>query len=338
MFKKQIGIDLGTANTLVYMKDKGIIMREPSVVAIDMRTQEVLCVGQEAKNFIGRTPGSIVAVRPLKDGVIADFEVATEMLRQFVQKTCKKSLFTSVQVAICVPSGVTRVERLAVQRAALKAGAKAPVIVIEEPLAAAVGAGLPVGEASGSMVLDIGGGTSEVAVISMNGIVSKRSVRVGGDEFDRSIIAYVKRKYNLLIGDRTAEEVKIAIGSAYPYENEAGMEIRGRNLMDGLPKNLVLQPSEVREALADSLNSILDAVRMTFETIPPELSADIIDSGLCLTGGGSLLRGLDTLISKEIGINVWVAENPLDCVAVGTGKALNNMAILEVIAEENMND
>ena len=338
MFDKEIGIDLGTANTLVYMKGKGIIMREPSVVAIDVRTQEVRCVGSDAKEFIGRTPGSIVAVRPLKDGVIADFEVAAEMLRQFIQKSCKKGLFSKVHVAICVPSGVTRVERLAVRRAALKAGAKAPVIVIEEPLAAAIGAGLPVEDASGSMVLDIGGGTSEVAVISMNGIVAKKSVRVGGDEFDQAIVDYVKRKYNLLIGDRTAEEAKIAIGSAFPYENEGEYAVRGRNLLDGLPKTVTLQAKEIREALADSLDAILDAVRTTLEVIPPELSADIIDRGLTLTGGGALLRGLDQLLSKETGISVHVAQNPLDCVAIGTGLVLNNRAIQETVAAEELAD
>ncbi len=338
MFDKEIGIDLGTANTLVYMKGKGIIMREPSVVAIDVRTQEVRCVGSDAKEFIGRTPGSIVAVRPLKDGVIADFEVAAEMLRQFIQKSCKKGLFSKVHVAICVPSGVTRVERLAVRRAALKAGAKAPVIVIEEPLAAAIGAGLPVEDASGSMVLDIGGGTSEVAVISMNGIVAKKSVRVGGDEFDQAIVDYVKRKYNLLIGDRTAEEAKIAIGSAFPYENEGEYEVRGRNLLDGLPKTVTLQAKEIREALADSLDAILDAVRTTLEVIPPELSADIIDRGLTMTGGGALLRGLDQLLSKETGISVHVAQNPLDCVAIGTGMVLNNRAIQETVAAEELAD
>lgn len=338
MFDKEIGIDLGTANTLVYMKGKGIIMREPSVVAIDVRTQEVRCVGSDAKEFIGRTPGSIVAVRPLKDGVIADFEVAAEMLRQFIQKSCKKGLFSKVHVAICVPSGVTRVERLAVRRAALKAGAKAPVIVIEEPLAAAIGAGLPVEDASGSMVLDIGGGTSEVAVISMNGIVAKKSVRVGGDEFDQAIVDYVKRKYNLLIGDRTAEEAKIAIGSAFPYENEGEYEVRGRNLLDGLPKTVNLQAKEIREALADSLDAILEAVRTTLEVIPPELSADIIDRGLTLTGGGALLRGLDQLLSKETGISVHVAQNPLDCVAIGTGLVLNNRAIQETVAAEELAD
>ena len=338
MFDKEIGIDLGTANTLVYMKGKGIIMREPSVVAIDVRTQEVRCVGSDAKEFIGRTPGSIVAVRPLKDGVIADFEVAAEMLRQFIQKSCKKGLFSKVHVAICVPSGVTRVERLAVRRAALKAGAKAPVIVIEEPLAAAIGAGLPVEDASGSMVLDIGGGTSEVAVISMNGIVAKKSVRVGGDEFDQAIVDYVKRKYNLLIGDRTAEEAKIAIGSAFPYENEGEYEVRGRNLLDGLPKTVTLQAKEIREALADSLDAILEAVRTTLEVIPPELSADIIDRGLTMTGGGALLRGLDQLLSKETGISVHVAQNPLDCVAIGTGLVLNNRAIQETVAAEELAD
>ena len=334
MFSKDIGIDLGTANTLVYMKGKGIIIREPSVVAVDTKTDKVKCVGQEAKDVIGRTPGSIVTVRPLKDGVIADFDVTTSMLTEFIHKAIGGGFFVRPRVVICIPSGVTAVERRAVKEASLKAGARY-VAIIEEPMAAAIGAGLPVAEATGSMVVDIGGGTSEVAVISLGGIVASRSVRVGGDEFDSAIIQYVKKKYNLLIGDRTAENIKIEIGSAYPYEDEQPMEIKGRNLVDGLPKNMMLYPEEVREALADSITSVLDAIRTTLERTPPELSADIIDHGITLTGGGALLRGLDQLVSKETGMPVQVAENPLDCVAAGTGKLLENMSTMKELLSDD---
>ena len=322
MFGKDIGIDLGTANTLVFMKGKGIIMREPSVVAVDTRNYTVKYVGQEAKDVIGRTPGSIVAVRPLKDGVIADFDITASMLQIFIKKACNNSVFARPRVVICIPSGVTAVERRAVKEASLKAGART-VAIIEEPMAAAIGAGLPVAEATGSMVVDIGG------------IVASRSVRVGGDEFDSAIIQYVKKKYNLLIGDRTAENIKIEIGSAYPYEDEQPMEIKGRNLVDGLPKNMMLHPDEVREALADSVMSVLDAIRTTLERTPPELSADIIDHGITLTGGGALLRGLDQLISKETGMPVQVAENPLDCVAAGTGKLLENINTMKELLSDD---
>ena len=318
---KSIGIDLGTANTLIYMKGKGIIMREPSVVAVDVRTDVVKYVGQAAKDVIGRTPGSIMAIRPLKDGVIADFDVTASMLQWFLEKSIGRSFFSKPRVVICIPSGVTAVERRAVREAAQKAGAKY-VTIIEEPMAAAIGAGLPVEEAVGSMVVDIGGGTTEVAVISMGGIVVSRSVRVAGDEFDKAIIAYVKKKYNLLIGERTAENVKICIGSAYPYENEETVEIKGRNLADGFPKNIILTPQEIREALVDSIVAILDAVRSTLEKTPPELSADIIDRGITLTGGGAMLKGLDRLISIETGMPVHIAQDPLDCVALGAGKIL----------------
>ena len=314
MFGKDIGIDLGTANTLVFMKGKGIIMREPSVVAVDTRNYTVKYVGQEAKDVIGRTPGSIVAVRPLKDGVIADFDIAASMLQIFIKKACNNSIFARPRVVICIPSGVTAVERRAVKEASLKAGARY-VAIIEEPMAAAIGAGLP--------------------VISLGGIVASRSVRVGGDEFDSAIIQYVKKKYNLLIGDRTAENIKIEIGSAYPYEDEQPMEIKGRNLVDGLPKNMMLYPEEVREALADSITSVLDAIRTTLERTPPELSADIIDHGITLTGGGALLRGLDQLVSKETGMPVQVAENPLDCVAAGTGKLLENMSTMKELLSDD---
>lgn len=335
MFSRDIGIDLGTANTLVFMKGKGIIMREPSVVAVDTRHDAVRFVGTEAKEVIGRTPGSIVAVRPLKGGVIADFDITASMLQIFIKKVFNNSVFARPRVIICIPSGVTEVEKRAVKEAAFKAGAR-QVSIIEEPMAAAIGAGLLVAEATGSMIVDIGGGTSEVAVISLGGIVVSRSVRVGGDAFDSSIIQYIKKKYSLLIGERTAEDIKIAIGSAYPYEGEDTMEIKGRNLIDGLPKNITITSEEIREALQDSLASVLEAIRVTLERTPPQLAADIIDHGITLSGGGALLRGLDSLISKETGMPVNVAENPLDCVAMGTGKVLEDIDRLkEVLSDED---
>lgn len=321
MFSKDIGIDLGTANTLVFMKGKGIVMREPSVVAVDVRSDTVLAVGSQAKDMIGRTPGSIVAVRPLKDGVIADFDITATMLKHFIRKAVKASLFSKPRVVVCIPSGVTEVERRAVEDAARQAGAS-DVELIEEPMAAAIGAGLPVAEPTGSMVVDIGGGTSEVAVISLGDIVTACSVRVAGDKFDESIISYVKKKHNLLIGERTAEEIKISIGSAFDIGESETIEIKGRNLLDGLPKNVTITTSEVREALSDPLVTIIDAVKSTLEKTPPELSADIIDHGIVLTGGGALLRGLDRLISLETSMPVKVAETPLDCVVEGTGKRL----------------
>ena len=330
MFSKDVGIDLGTANTLIFMKGKGIIMREPSVVAVDVRTDTVRYVGREAKEVIGRTPGSIVAVRPLKDGVIADFDITANMLQIFIKKAVNNTFFSRPRIIICIPSGVTDVERRAVKEAAFKAGAK-QVSIIEEPMAAAIGASLPVAEATGSMVVDIGGGTTEVAVISLGGIVASKSVRVAGDELDASIISYIKRKYNLLIGERTAEDIKISIGSAYPYEGEEDFEIKGRNLVDGLPKNIFVTPEEIRQAIADPIAAILDAIRTTLERTPPELSADIIDHGITLTGGGALLKGFDDLITQETGMPVYIAENPLDCVAQGTGKALDNIHLLNEI-------
>ena len=322
MFNRDIGIDLGTANTLVYMHGKGIVLREPSVVAVDVKKSEVLAVGQEAKDMIGCTPGSISAVRPLKDGVIDDFEVTAEMLRYFIKTALRSTFFKRTRLIVCIPSGVTEVERRAVEDAARQAGAK-EVQLIEEPMAAAIGAGLSVNDPAGCMVVDIGGGTSEVAVISLGDIVASCSVRTAGDDFDEAIISYIKKKYNLLIGERTAENVKIEIGSAFPYEGEGSMEIKGRNLLDGLPKNITITAEEVREALADPVSAIVDAIRSTLETTPPELSADIIDNGIMLTGGGALLRGLDTLVSRETGMPVHVAENPLDCVVNGTGACLD---------------
>ncbi len=321
MFSKDIGIDLGTANTLVYMKGKGIVMREPSVVAVDVRTDSVVAVGSKAKDMIGRTPGSIVAVRPLKDGVIADFDITATMLNYFIRMVVRTSVFSRPRVVVCIPSGVTDVERRAVDDAVRRVGVK-QVELIEEPMAAAIGAGLPVSNPEGSMIVDIGGGTSEVAVISLDDIVTACSVRVAGDKFDESIIQYVKKKYNLLIGERTAEEIKIGIGSAYPYEGEGSMLIKGRNLMDGMPKDVVIHAAEVRDALADPLSVIIEAIKTTLEQTPPELSADIIDNGIMLTGGGALLRGLELLVAQETSMLVRVAERPLDCVADGAGKRL----------------
>lgn len=338
MFSKDIGIDLGTANTLVYMRGKGIIIREPSVVAVDVKMDRVRYVGQEAKDVIGRTPGSIVAVRPLKDGVIADFDMTTSMLQEFIRKALKGRAFASsrVRVIICIPSGVTAVERRAVKEATQNAGAKR-VSIIEEPMAAAIGAGLPVADPTGSMIVDIGGGTSEVAVISLGGIVTSRSVRVAGDEFDSSIINYIKKKYNLLIGERTAENIKIAIGSAYPYaDNEPSMDIKGRNLLNGLPENITVTSEEIREALSEPLSHVIEAIKVTLEKTPPELAADIIDQGIMLAGGGALLKGLDLLIHAETGMPVKVAERPLDCVADGTGKVLENIdKLIDVLTDDD---
>ena len=332
LFSKDVGIDLGTANTLVYMKGKGIIMREPSVVAVDTQPDEVRCVGAEAKAVTGRTPGSIVAVRPLKDGVIADFDITTNMLENFLKKACGNSMFSRPRVVICIPSGVTEVERRAVREATLKAGAR-QVSVIEEPMAAAIGAGLPISEPTGSMIVDIGGGTAEIAVISLGGIVASRSVRMAGDMFDQAIIAFIKRKYNLLIGERTAEQIKIEIGSAYVLDPEMTMEIKGRNLVDGLPKNIVVHSEDVREALLECLVKITSAIKETLERTPPELSADIIDRGITLTGGGALLRGLDQLIQSETGIDVHIAEDPLDCVAKGAGAVLDHVDVLHDVLD-----
>ena len=325
LFSQDIGIDLGTANTLVFVKGKGIVTREPSVVAVDVRSNpnRVVAVGIEAKEMIGRTPGSIIAVRPLKDGVIADFDITSDMLKEFIRRATSGSPFNRARVMICIPSGVTEVEKRAVHDAARSAGAKY-VSLIDEPMAAAIGAGLDVSEATGSMVVDIGGVTSEVAVISLGDIVTSRSARIAGDNFDEAIISYIKKKYNLLVGERTAEEIKIRIGSAYPYEGEGTMDVKGRNLMDGLPKNIEVSSEEIREALADPVNQILDAIRATLEKTPPELSADIIDHGIMLTGGGALLRGLDRLIAVETKMPVHVAENPLDCVVDGTGMCLES--------------
>ncbi len=341
MFTCDIGIDLGTANTLVYMKGRGIIIREPSVVAVDARTDElrVRCVGHEAKAIIGAAPNSILAVRPLKDGVIADFDITAAMLQSFIRQACGSRLFVRPRVVICVPSGVTEVERRAVRQAAAKAGAR-QVTVIEEPMAAAIGAGLPTAEPVGSMIVDIGGGTAEVAVISLSGIVASRSVRCAGDALDQSITSFIKRKYNLLVGERTAEQIKLEIGSACPPDptdtehGETTMEIKGRNLVDGLPKDILIRSEEVREAMNENLMRIVEAIKDTLECTPPELSSDIIDRGIMLSGGGALLRGLDTLIENETGIEVHIAEAPLDCVALGAGAVLDHPDLAGTRREE----
>ncbi|MCT4618576.1 MAG: rod shape-determining protein [Marinisporobacter sp.] len=328
-FSKDMGIDLGTANTLVYIRGRGIVVREPSVVAIQEDTKEVLAVGQEAKQMIGRTPGNIIAIRPLKDGVIADFDITQSMLKYFIKRAYpKKPLLFAPRVVVGVPSGVTEVERRSVEEAALQAGAK-EAYLIEEPMAAAIGAGLPVEEPTGSMVVDIGGGTTEIAVISLGGIVTSRSVRVGGDEFDESIVQYIKKEYSLMIGERTAEEIKVTIGSAFAKVKEEKMAIRGRDLVSGLPKTLTITSTEILEALHEPINTIIEAIKYTLEKTPPELSADIMEQGIMLTGGGALLDGFNKLVRKETGMPVHIAEEPLDCVALGTGKTIEEIETLK---------
>ena len=324
-----MGIDLGTANTLVHIKGKGIVLREPSVVAIKSDTGDVLAVGDEAKRMIGRTPGSIVAIRPMKDGVIADFDVTQAMLKYFIRKAMNTKSFVRPRVVVGVPSGVTEVEKRAVIDAAQQAGAR-EAYLIEEPMAAAIGAGLPIEEASGSMVVDIGGGTTEIAVISLGGIVTSCSIRIGGDEMDSSIIQYIKREYNLLIGERTAEEIKINIGTAIANPNQdKTMDIRGRDLVSGLPKTVRIKSSEICEALSEPVHKIVDAVKGTLEKTPPELAADVMDHGIMMTGGGSLLNSLDKLLSHETGMPVLVSEDALSCVGEGTGRSLENIELLK---------
>jgi rod shape-determining protein MreB and related proteins len=330
LFSNDIGIDLGTANTLVYVKDQGIVLREPSVVAVRSGTSQVLAVGDEAKRMLGRTPGNIVAVRPLKDGVIADFEMTESMLRHFITKVHNRK-WVRPRVVIAVPSGITEVEKRAVKESAAHAGAR-EVYLIEEPMAAAIGVGLPVQDAAGNMIIDIGGGTTEVALISLSGIVFSRSVRVAGDELDEAIAGYMKRAYNLMIGERTAEEIKIKIGSAYPMEKETSLEVKGRDLVAGLPKTLTITSQEVREALLEPISTIVESVRVTLERCPPELSADLVDRGLVLAGGGALLRGLDKLLQEETGLPVHVADDPLSAVAEGTGRALTELKFLRQVA------
>ncbi|NMA87053.1 MAG: rod shape-determining protein [Tissierellia bacterium] len=327
-FTKDMGIDLGTANTLVYVKGKDIVIREPSVVAIQTNTKQVLAVGEEAKKMIGRTPGNIVAIRPLRDGVIADFDITQNMLKYFIRRSTQRRSLFQPRVVVCVPSGVTEVEKRAVEEAAIHAGAR-DAYLIEEPMAAAIGAGLPVHEATGSLIVDIGGGTTEVAVISLGGIVTSKSIRVGGDELDESIVNYIKREYSLMIGERTAEDIKITIGSANVNAKETKMKIRGRDLVSGLPKTIEINSKEIYEAMKEPIYNILDAIKSTLEKTPPELAADIMEQGIMLTGGGALLDGIDLLIKSETGMPVHIAEDPLDCVAIGTGKALESIEILK---------
>ncbi len=327
MAKRDIGIDLGTANTLVYLKSKGIVVNEPSVVAINNDTGEVVAVGELAKQMLGRTPENIVAVRPLKDGVIADFDVTQVMLKFFINKALEKSGLTRPRVVICVPSGVTDVEKMAIEEATIQAGAR-EVFLIEEPMAAAFGAMLPVEEATGSMICDIGGGTSEVAVISLGGIVTSKTLRMAGDTMNEAIVNYVRRIYNVLIGEPTAERIKIEIGSACPLEIEESTEVSGRDLSTGLPKYIQITSLDVREAMSECISAIVDAIKLTLENTPPELSADIMDRGIVLTGGGALIRGLDTLIRKETGMPVTIADNPLVSVASGAGLVINELETL----------
>lgn len=330
-FGKNIGIDLGTANTLVLVEGRGIVINEPSVVAIDRDTNEIFAVGNKAKEMVGRTPGNIIAIRPLKDGVIADFEVTERLLRDFLNKATRRSRFRRPRVVISVPSGVTEVEKRAVIDAALSAGAK-DARVIEEPMAAAIGAGLPVQEPTGTMIVDIGGGTTEVAVISLGGIVSHRSIRVAGDEMDESIVQYIRRSYNLLIGERTAEKIKAEIGCALlDGRDELTMEVRGRDLVTGLPKTVVVSSSEIYKALEEPVQAILDAVKVTLERTPPELAADIMDRGIMMAGGGSLLQGLDELLMRETGMPVHICEHPLTAVVEGAGQALRHFDLLQRI-------
>jgi rod shape-determining protein MreB len=333
MFSNDLAIDLGTANTLIYVKGKGIILSEPSVVAIKKGTNQVLKVGKEAKEMLGRTPGSIVAIRPLKDGVIADFDITEQMIRAFIWKTHNRKTLVRPRIIVGVPSGITQVEKRAIRDSADQAGAR-EVYLIEEPMAAAIGAGLPVQEPTGSMIVDIGGGTTEVAVISLSGIVYSQSVRIAGDEMDEAITQYLKRKYNLLVGERTSENVKIQIGSAYPFDEPRKMEIKGRDLVDGIPKTLTINDSDIREALHDPVYAIVDAVKTALERTPPELSADIAEKGIVLAGGGALLHGLDTLISLETHLKVRVADDPLTCVVLGTGKVLDELDLLKTVCLE----
>jgi rod shape-determining protein MreB len=323
---RDMAVDLGTANTLVYVRGRGIVLSEPSVVAIDQRTNEVHAVGIEAKRMLGRTPGNITAIRPLKDGVIADFDVTEQMLRHFIQKV-HQNRWAHPRVVVCVPSGVTGVEKRAVEEATLSAGAR-QAYLIEEPMAAAIGAGLPVAEPTGNMVVDIGGGTTEVAVISLGGIVVAQSIRVGGDEMDEAIINWVKREYKLMIGSQTSEEVKLEIGSAYPLPEEVQAEIRGRDMITGLPKTVVLSSEEVREALEEPVSQIVDAVKSTLDKTPPELASDIMDRGIMLAGGGALLQGLDERLRQETEMPIHVAESPLTCVAVGSGRSLEEFEVM----------
>lgn len=334
LFSSDLAIDLGTANTLIYLKGKGIVVNEPSVVAIqkDSRgVKRVLSVGEEAKKMQGRTPGSIMAIRPMKDGVIADFEITAEMLKYFIRKAHNRRTLLRPRIIICIPLGITEVEKRAVRESAESAGAR-EVYLIDEPMAAAIGAGLPITEPSGNMIVDIGGGTTEVAVISLSGIVYSRTVRVAGDKMDEAIIQYIKRKYNLLIGERTAEVIKIAIGTAYPSEENEKMEVKGRDLVAGVPKTLEICSEEIREAMIEPINAVIEVIRNALERIPPELAADIVDRGIVLTGGGALLRNIDVLLREETGLPVMLTEDPLTCIVLGSGKTLEELDLLKKVA------
>jgi len=331
MFSNDLAIDLGTANTLVYAKGGGIVLREPSVVAIHSHSKQILAVGAEAKQMLGRAPSNITAIRLMKDGVIANFEVTEAMIRHFIRKVHNRKTLVRPRVIVAVPSGITQVEMRAVRDSALSAGAR-EVFLIEEPMAAAVGVDLPVREPTGNMIIDIGGGTTEVAIISMSGIVYSKSVRVAGDEMDEAIVNYIKRKYNLLIGERSAEEIKINIGSAYPLEKQITMEVKGRDLVAGIPKTLLISDEEIRESLAETFSTIVEAVKIALERTPPELAADIVDKGVVVAGGGSLIKGLDALLREATGLPITLAEDPLSAVALGTGKVLDDANLLSKVA------
>lgn len=328
MFSNDLGIDLGTATTLVYVAGEGIVLCEPSVVATQKGSSNVLAVGDEAKRMLGRTPGNIVAIRPMKDGVIADFEITEDMLRYFIKKVHRRKVFLRPRMVIAIPSGITEVEKRAVKDSALHAGAR-EVFLIQEPVAAAIGVGLAIQEPAGNMIVDVGGGTTEMAVISLAGVVLSESIRIGGDEMDTAITEYLKKSYNLMIGERTAEEIKVRIGSAYPLEEELSMEVRGRDLVAGLPKTITITSDEVREALSVPINAIIETARVTLEKTPPELSADLIERGIILAGAGSLLKGLDKLLSEETGLPVHIAEDPLTAVALGTGRVLKELKYIK---------
>jgi len=327
---RDMAVDLGTANTLVYVRGRGIVLNEPSVVALNTNNGQVVAVGADAKRMIGRTPGNIVAVRPLKDGVIADFDVTERMLRYFIQKVHRRTRMAKPRIVVAVPSGITGVEQSAVKEAGHQAGAR-KVYIIEEPMAAAIGAGLPVNEPTGNMVVDIGGGTTEVAVISLGGIVTSQSIRIGGDELDQAIISFGKKEHSLMLGERTAEEIKVALGSAFPSADELHAEIRGRDLVSGLPKTVMISAAEVRRAIEEPLNLIIDAVKSTLDKCPPELAGDVMDRGIALTGGGALLRGLDQRIREETGMPVHIADSPLDSVVLGTGKCVEDFDTLKQV-------
>lgn len=327
-FANEVGIDLGTANVLVYIKGKGIVLNEPAVVAINKDTNEILAVGEEARQMLGRTPGNIVAVRPLKDGVISDYDITERMLKYFIRKTCGAGKFFKPKIMVCVPSGVTEVEKRAVREATMQAGGK-DVFLMEEPLAAAIGAGLDITKPDGTMVIDIGGGTTDIAVMSMGGIVTSQSVKIAGDRFDDAIIKYMRKEHKLYIGERTAEDLKLKIGTAFPRETNVSMECRGRDLVTGLPKVVEVSSKEIMEALDEPLSIICEAIHRVLESTPPELAADISNAGIVITGGGAMLYGIDKRVEQRTGITCYIAENPMDCVAIGTGKALDSLLILE---------